>query len=291
MALNWFEGGRRITKLCMASAALIGAYNAYFEFSPPALEFTTASPLGPWKVNLPTTDAADGEEASSECLRSEKFWRYEITPGLVRDVNICVEAVLTDADVVDNLAELAKFDDFDVEGALAAGYSEKEIAAYLFAALRLDDDRKRLKDVESALSRAKKAGDTNGARELTQEEVRLRAIVEQRQEKQKLLSSALSQASATEFSGWEDQRIEEFEIDPDTAAKIDKELPGIEREAFCEHAKEVLSIAAYFVGGFWIFSFVMGWIIRGFAGIPRGQDFRPSSANKLQTDPALDETT
>jgi hypothetical protein len=275
VSVNWFEGGRRITKLFMACAALIGAYNAYFEFSPPALEFTTASPLGPWKVNLPTTDAADGEEASSECLRSEKFWRYEITPGLVRDVNICVEAVLTDADVVDNLAKRGKFGDFDVEGALAAGYSEKEIAAYLFAALRLDDDRTRLKDVETALSRAKKAGDTNGARELIKEEVRLRAIVEQRQEKQKLLSSDLSSASPTEFSGWEDQRIEEFEIDPDTAAKIDKELPGTEREAFLEHVKEVLLITAYFIGGFWVFSFVIGWIIRGFAGIPRGQDFRP----------------
>lgn len=275
VSVNWFEGGRRITKLCMASAALIGAYNAYFEFSSPALEFSTNSPLAPWQVNLPIAGPADGEEASSECLRSETFWRYEITPELVRDVNLCVEAILTDAEIIDKLAERGKFNDFDVGSARAAGYSDKEIADYLFATLRLDNDKKRLKDVETALSRAKEASDARGIRELTQEGIRLREFVKQRQEKQTLLSSDLASGSETALSGWEDERIADFEIAPDTAAKIEKELPRIERQAFLEHAKEVLSIAAYFIGGFWIFSFIMGWIIRGFAGIPKGQDFRP----------------
>ena len=193
----------------------------------------------------------------------------------MRDVNLCVEAILTDAEVIDKLVKQGKLNDFDVESARAAGYSDKEIADYLFATLRLDNHKKSLKDVEAALSRAKKAGDAGGIRELTKEGIRLREAVKQQQEKQKLLSSDFSSGSETALSGWEDQRIADFEIDPDTAAKIDKELPRIEREALFEHAKEVLSIAAYFIGGFWIFSFVMGWIIRGFAGIPRGQDFRP----------------
>jgi hypothetical protein len=33
----------------------------------------------------------------------------------------------------------------------------------------------------------------------------------------------------------------------------------------------VLGICAFI----WLFAAVMGWIIRGFAGVPSGQDFKP----------------
>lgn len=70
--------------------------------------------------------------------------------------------------------------------------------------------------------------------------------------------------------------VADFSITPAALAKIEKELPRIKREAFIDHVIEVSSITAYFIGGVWIFSFVIGWIVRGFAGIPRGQDFRPT---------------
>ena len=92
-----------------------------------------------------------------------------------------------------------------------------------------------------------------------------------------------------EVKSYVDRRTAEFELNSEARLKIEKHLPKIERDEWIENSKEVLSIAAYFIGGFWIFSFVMGWVIRGFAGIPRGQDCRPSSANKPQIDPALDE--
>jgi hypothetical protein len=276
VALNWFEGGRRITKLLMASAALIGTYNAYFEFTPPPIELWTAAPFDVWHLSSPLEDEKDfGEGAATECNPSEIVEKYELTAGLVRDIKLCVTGGLTDAEVIENLTKRGKIDDFDVEGARTAEYSDKEIAVYLFSSLRLDDDKKRLKDVEAALSRAKRAADPKGTRELTLEGIRLRAVVKQRQEKLNLLSSEFSSGSETEPFGWEDQRIAEFEIEPDMVVAIEKELPRIERHALFEHAKEVLSIAAYFAGGFWIFSFIMGWIVRGFAGIPRGQDFRP----------------
>jgi hypothetical protein len=271
MSINWFEGGRRITKLFMAIAALIGAYNAYFEFSPPALEFSTTSPLDPWKVNLPSANAADWEKNPLVCGRSENIWDFEIAPGLVRHVSLCFTGGLTDAEVSESLAKQRGLGYFDLVSARAEGYSDKDIAAYLFATLRLDDSKKRLKDVEAALSRATRAGDVKGSRELTLEGTRLRAVIKQRQEQQNLISSG----SETELSGWEDQRIAEFGIDPEMVVAIEKELPRIEREALWQHAKEVLSTTAYFIGGFWLFSFVIGWIVRGFAGIPRGQDIRP----------------
>jgi len=92
-----------------------------------------------------------------------------------------------------------------------------------------------------------------------------------------------------EVESYVDRRTAGFELNSEARLKIEKNLPKIERDEWIENSKEVLSITAYFIGGFWIFSFVMGWVIRGFAGIPRGQDFRPSSSNKLQIDPALDE--
>lgn len=91
--------------------------------------------------------------------------------------------------------------------------------------------------------------------------------------------AALDQDDAeAEISRYIAQRVADFSITPVALASIEKELPRIEREAFVAHLTEVLSVAAYFIGGLWLFSFVIGWIVRGFAGIPKGQDFRPALA-------------
>lgn len=255
MALNWFEGGRRITKLFMASAALIGAYNAYFEFSPPVLEFSTSSPRDEWHANLQPENPADRYLGILVCSENKMIDDFEIKPGLLRSISLCFQP--------------------DDQGNIVY-YSTAEEGKYL-------------KKVEAAVAKAAAAGDIKAARELAVEAARTRLSI--REAEIRYDQGLTSEEVDLNVSNYVASRVAEFAIDPDTAAKIDKELPRIEREAFFEHAKEVLSIAAYFIGGFWIFSFVMGWVIRGFAGIPRGQDFRPSSTNKLQTDPALDETT
>ena len=238
MTVNWFEGGRRITKLCMAIAALIGAYNAFFEFYPPYLQFTASNPQDEWSPNLLSPESAEWEKAPVECSVSKDLWDFEIKSGLVRHLSLCFLP--------------------DQQGNIV----------YYSAA----ETRKNLKRVERGVAEATAAGDTKVIPLLAAEALRLRKVL------LALGPNDLSgDADDVEVSEYVDLRVAAFEIDADTAAKIDKALPRLERGAFFEHAKEVLFITAYFVGGFWIFSFVMGWIIRGFAGIPRGQDFRPKS--------------
>lgn len=238
VTVNWFEGARRITQLFMASASLIGAYNAYFEFNPPSLQFTASTPRGEWSPNLPSPDAAEWEKDPFECSVSKDLWDFEIKPGLVRNLSLCFLP--------------------DEQGNIVY-YSAAEEGEYL-------------KRVEGAVAKATEAGDTKAIPVLAAEVSRLREVLLVQGSNN--LSGNADDADVSEYV---DLRVAAFEIDADTAAKIDKELPRLERGAFFEHAKEVLFITAYFVGGFWIFSFVMGWIIRGFAGIPRGQDFRPKS--------------
>lgn len=238
VSVNWFEGGRRITKLCMASAALIGAYNAYFEFSPPALEFSTDSPRDKWQANLQPENPADRYPGTLVCSENKKIYDFEIKPGLVRNISLCFQP--------------------DDQGNIV----------YYSAA----DEGKFLKRLEEALPKAAAAGDFKGAGVLALEAARIRRNIREAQLRD--VHGLTSEEVDADVSSYVTRRIAEFEIDPDTTAKIEKELPRIEREAFFEHAKEVLLIAAYFAGGFWIFSFIMGWIVRGFAGIPKGQDFR-----------------
>lgn len=240
MATNWFEGGRRITKLCMAIAALVGVYNAYFEYNPPALEFSTASPRDAWHPTLVAEDAPDWAKASLVCVREEFLWDFEIKPGLVRDVSLCFRPD---------------------EGGEIVYFSSAEEAIYL-------------ERVEAAIAKAEAAGELEDARALKAEADRLRQNLKKAQ-----IRSAQNltwEETEVEISKYIAQRVADFSVTPVALAKIEKELPRIERERLAGHVTEVLAIAAYFIGGFWLFSFVSGWIVRGFAGIPRGQDFRPA---------------
>lgn len=239
----------------MASAALIGAYNAYFEFWPPALEFSTGSPRDKWQVNLQPEDPDDRYLGTLECSQTEMIHDFEIKPGLLRSISLCFQP--------------------DDQGNIV----------YYSAA----EEEKYLKRLEKGVAKSAAAGDIKAARILAVEAARTRLSIREAQLRNN--QDLTAEEVDADVSSYVARRVAEFEIDPEMAAKIEKELPRIEREALFEHSKEVLSIAAYFVGGFWIFSFVMGWIIRGFAGIPRGQDFRPSSSNKPQIDRALDEAT
>lgn len=278
MQVNWFEGGRRITKLCMAIAALIGAYNAFFEYNPPTLEFSAGSPRDAWHPTLMSRDAPDWAKAPLVCAREEFLSDMEIKPGLVRDVSLCF---------LPNEAGDINY------------YSLSEENR------ELDGEIAYLQKVEAAINRAKAAGQLYDAKELKAEANRLQQNINRAKSKlsgiivsgpdgnkyvfpegtadavifaalRKRFPALDREEAEAELSQYIAQRVADFSITPAALASIEKELPRIEREAFIDHVKEVLSIAAYFVGGFWLFSFVIGWIVRGFAGIPRGQDFRPS---------------
>ena len=242
MRINWFEGGRRITKLCMAIAALIGGYNAYFEYNPPALEFSTRSPRDTWHPKL-VADDAPGPASDCALDRSGEIptlWDFEIKPGLMRDISLCFRPD---------------------EGGKIVYFSAAEEAIYL-------------ERVEAAIEKAGAAGEMEDARALKAEADRLRQTMKNVQIRS--VQDLTWEETEVEIFNYMAQRVADFGITPEALAKIEKELPRVERERFVGHVTEVLSIAAYFIGGFWLFSFVIGWIVRGFTGIPRGQDFRPN---------------
>lgn len=242
MRVNWFEGGRRITKLCIAISALVGAYNSYFEFNPPILEFSTASPRDSWAPSLVPSDATEWAKTPLVCAHSEDLRNFEIKPGLVRNVSLCFLS--------------------NDEGKIIY-YSGQEEA-------------NRLKKLEDAVSRAKASDEPEKARLLSEEAARVRT---------KLSKEGLYELSGSpyhpEVKGYIDQRAAEFEITSPMLPAIDKHLRLVEKEALLMHIKEMLAISAYFIGGFWLFSLVIGWIVRGFAGIPRGQDFRPAQESDV----------
>ena len=234
--MNWFEGGRRITKLLMATSALIGGYNSYFEINYPPVEFSTKSPRDAWHFNSPDLYSDLGELV---CPAEEFLYNYEIKPGLVRNVSLCFQP--------------------DENGKLII-YSTEDELNYL-------------KKVEQAINRAASAGETEDAKILALEAARVRQSIQKAN--QAGLKTLTDDEFAPDAQGYIKRRAAEFVIDPKVATEIDKTLPKIERKVLFDHLKEMFSLTACFVLGFWLFSFMIGWIVRGFAGIPRGQDFKP----------------
>ena len=243
MLINWFEGGRRITRLCMAIAAISGGIAIYLH-EPPSVQFYTSTPRDRWHPSLVPTDAPEWAKAPLECAYSETFWDFEIKPGFVRNVSLCFLA-----------------------------NDQGKIVYYSGA-----EEAERLKKVEIALSRAKSSGNLDDVRSLSEEAAQVRSRLSKDR-----LNEWSGEPYATEVKSYIDKRVAEFELNPNTIAVIDKDLPPIEREAFFQHAIQALTITAYFIGGLWAFSFVLGWIVRGFAGIQRGKDFR-SNAQSVSDD-------
>jgi len=224
----------------MAITVTVAAYNA-FDFPHPNVEFATSSPRGEWRLNLPPEDAPEWARAPYVCGSTEWLPDFEIKPGLVRTVSLCFLP--------------------DEQGKIAY-YSGKEEAD-------------RLNKIEIAVAQAKASGKLDDARALSDEAARVEANLSQ-----KGPDTLTGNPYDSEVNSYTERRTSEFAISPNMLAAIEKELPRIEREALFDHLKMVLSDTAYVIAGLWIFSFVIGWIIRGFAGIPRGQDFRPQALEK-----------
>ncbi|WP_397584741.1 hypothetical protein [Sphingorhabdus sp.] len=222
-----------------------------YDYSPNRVQLFTASPRDDWDFD----DNPYSKFAPIECAETKFVYDYQINDDLVRDISLCFQP--------------------DEQGNIVY-YSAAEEGKYL-------------KRVEEAVAKATAAGDIKAARVLAVEAARIRLSIREAQLRgdQDLTSEEVE----VDVSSYVDRRTAEFELNSEARLKIEKSLPKIERDEWLENSKEVLSIAAYFIGGFWIFSFVMGWVIRGFAGIPKGQDSRLASANKLQIEPAVDEAT
>lgn len=80
-----------------------------------------------------------------------------------------------------------------------------------------------------------------------------------------------------------DKRKADFVLTPDLVRQIREGTWSLRWNRFTarfEKAAPIVFGAMFFL---WLFATVVGWIIRGFAGIPNGQDFRPSKTGRGQS--------
>jgi len=75
---------------------------------------------------------------------------------------------------------------------------------------------------------------------------------------------------------YEDEREKSFRLTPEMARQVressSSRLWAARSEAFRSGAPWVFGVIAFI----WVFTAVIGWIVRGFAGVPMGADFRTS---------------
>ena len=207
-----------------------------YDLSPNRVQLFTTSPRDDWSFD----DNPFSKFTPLECAETKFVYDYQINDDLVRNISLCFQP--------DDQGGIIYFD-------------KREESEYL-------------KRVEAAIVKASASGNKDDAKVLALAASNIRiTIAEADLDGAQTISGGPGEP---EVKSYVDQRTAKFELNSEARLKIEKNLPKIERDEWIENSKEVLSIAAYFVGGFWIFSFVMGWIIRGFAGIPRGQDFRPN---------------
>lgn len=215
MAVNWFEGGRRITTLSMGIVVVIGAATVLWRNDPlPVL--SSRGPTMPWFV-------------SPDACPDNAYIRY--------------------------------LGDYDWGG---------EKPGLRLCYLPLPNGR-----IPYAVAPA------------PSEELQRQAT--QRRENERRMAKGQPPApifSAPWFYGAPeyDERVQSYvsesisnlRITPDLANRLRESLSSVRwqdrKKAFNEAFPWVAGICA----GLWAFTLALGWIIRGFAGIPIGQDFRPA---------------
>lgn len=77
-----------------------------------------------------------------------------------------------------------------------------------------------------------------------------------------------------------EKSVADLRISPDLEKRLKDSLWSVwwrgKKQAFEAAAPWVFGICA----GLWFFTLVVGWIVRGFAGVPNGQDFRPAKSGR-----------
>lgn len=74
-----------------------------------------------------------------------------------------------------------------------------------------------------------------------------------------------------------DKRKADFVLSPGLIRQIREGTWSLRWQRFTARFEEAAPIVFGFIFFLWAFAAVVGWIVRGFAGIPSGQDFRPAS--------------
>lgn len=85
---------------------------------------------------------------------------------------------------------------------------------------------------------------------------------------------------STEMESYALERMRRFNLSYDEMKVISSGLWKIGVVRFCERAIEAFPWIAGLIMGLWIVAAGIGWLLRGFAGVPTGHDFKADDLNK-----------
>ena len=219
MAINWFEGGRRISKLCMGIVVTVGAATVFWRDDPrPVL--SVYGPTMPWFVS---------PSACPENAYVRVLWDYDWggeKPGL----ELCYLP-------------------------LSGGRVPYAIAPTPPETLKKQAQRERENE-----RRIAKGGPPTI-----------------------FLYSAWFYGAPSDderVQAYVSESVSSLRISPELAKRLRESLSSVRWNDRKEAFNDALPWVAGMSGFIWAFTFAMGWIIRGFAGIPIGQDFKPAKAKE-----------
>ena len=220
--VNWFEGGRRISKLLMAIVTAIGAFILYGTTAQ-APTFFTAGPGEPWRFE-------------TRACKSPDYSRYQFDTKVGdEDVDLCFEA-LPNGKIPYALAPEPE----------DAAIARKEREAREAAQAKIED--------EAVMAPGKPPP------------IRVVEIPKWYYNGDPYEEPTMSYIS---------ERASAFRLTPQMTQQIretsSRRLWAARWETFNEGFPWVMGIVA----AIWGLTMVIGWIVRGFAGVPMGADFRP----------------
>lgn len=228
MAINWFEGGRRISKLVIG-ISLLGGVVFVFASGPAELTFVTEGPGEPWKVS------------SKEC-------GYESASRYLNDIDL--------------------------------GGSQRVSATLCFTPLVGGEipyavaptPRAAQEKYDASVSRLEAEDKARSARG-DPPPLRVNPIPP----KWYFTGSKFDEAVSTYI---DKRRNTFFLMTPSLRREAREMQKSAQVRGWRKAADEALPVVAAIALFIWIFTVVMGWIVRGFAGISRGNDFRLQAAEK-----------
>jgi hypothetical protein len=89
-----------------------------------------------------------------------------------------------------------------------------------------------------------------------------------------------ARAYASEIDGYEKKLKERFKIPPVDEIAMEKEIS----QRYWNDVENSITYLIVGLGVFGAFVWAIGWIVRGFLGIPRGMDMRPDKKNGLRNE-------
>ena len=209
MAINWFEGGRRITKLLSIIVFVIGIGYVVIESRSDYVTFETTNPDRPWSFT--TADCSYPDQ--SQIIERGIYLKRE------KDVELCFREI--DGGI------LYKF----------SGYQEDQVIPGVVR-------------TPPPLS----AGPPRQTPLYYKLDGYTPEVIAYMAERKRSFVVSSEMFNAARDNQWKKKWLRKWH-------RFEEALPWVMGIVF----------------GLWLVTFALGWIIRGFAGIPSGQDFKPKA--------------